>query len=215
MSSSLEKPTSASYPKDRLRSPHHASPTLSRPNPMNEQNSSCRNNSLPFFGSGDKNNFDSSLTLSKVSVANKKAYTNVNGSPVKNASFNLGRPSKAPTDFAWDLPRKGTPRKSISQPVASAYKSQTPKSQGNSPAQNGIPSKRARMEDTVAFENYFLKKEDPGWTPPPVKSKAEPVVLVTDSVRDEARKVCCPVCHSEVLVAEINEHLDCCLSGFV
>ncbi|XP_020642299.2 DNA-dependent metalloprotease SPRTN isoform X1 [Pogona vitticeps] len=214
VSSSLDKPTSASYSKDRelLRSPHHSSPTLPRPNPRNEQNISCKTNSLPFFCSGDKNNFDSSLTLPKVSVANKKAYTNVNGSPLKNVSFNIGRSNKT---TAWDLPRKGTSRKSISQPVASAHKSPTPKSQGNSPTQSGVPPKRARMENTVAFENYFLKQKDSGGTTPPVKSKAEPVALVTASVNDEERKVCCPVCQSEVLEAKINEHLDCCLSGFV
>ncbi|KAJ7342248.1 hypothetical protein JRQ81_009946 [Phrynocephalus forsythii] len=91
--SSLEKSSSENSPRVRepLTSTHHSSSPLPRPNPMTEQNVSCKNNSHSFSSSGDKNNFDSSLILPKVSVANKKAYTNVNGSPVKNVSFNVTR----------------------------------------------------------------------------------------------------------------------------
>ncbi|KAJ7342249.1 hypothetical protein JRQ81_009948 [Phrynocephalus forsythii] len=80
------------------------------------------------------------------------------------------------------------PRRSLPQTAAAAYKSPAPKSQENSPTQNGVPPKRARMEDTVAFENYFLKKKDAGRTRPPGTTEAEPVVLEAERVSDGERK---------------------------
>ncbi|KAH0622489.1 hypothetical protein JD844_024842 [Phrynosoma platyrhinos] len=140
--------------------------------------------------------------LSKVSVANKKVYSNVNGSPIKNVLF-TGRSSHSRfTNAASDLLPE-TPEKRFFEPATSTPKSRI--------AAHGGAPKRARMEDTTSFENYFLKKKDPGWTSPSVKSKAATMESLMTSVSDEKRMVCCPVCQSEVLEAKINEHLDSCL----
>ncbi|XP_062980457.1 DNA-dependent metalloprotease SPRTN [Elgaria multicarinata webbii] len=211
--SSLERTTNPSKHTSRelLRSQLHSPAGLSRTDPKSEQNVSY-GNALPRFShDSNKSNFASSIMLPKISVCNKNAYTNVKGSPIKNTAFNGGRSISSPTNAMWGLPAKEPPEKSIFEPTTSTPRSLTA-SQGSS-TPNGGPPKRARMEDAAAFENYFIRKEDPGWTSPSMKRKAKPTVLdsSTASVSDQGRKVCCPVCHSEVLEDKINEHLDSCL----
>ncbi|XP_044276362.1 DNA-dependent metalloprotease SPRTN isoform X2 [Varanus komodoensis] len=216
---SLERTSDASKHKNRelLRSQHHLPAGLSRTNPKGElefeQNVSNVNVSPQFSYDGDKNNFASRIMLPKVSVANKKAYTNVNGSPIKNSSFHGMRSVSSPS-YTWNSPAKRTIEKSISDPVTLTQRSQTA-SQGSSGMPNGGPPKRARMEDSVAFENYFIKKKDPECTSLSMKSKAKSTVSesLAAPVSHQGKRVCCPVCHSEVLEAKINEHLDSCLGN--
>uniref|UniRef100_A0A8D0EAH8 DNA-dependent metalloprotease SPRTN n=1 Tax=Salvator merianae TaxID=96440 RepID=A0A8D0EAH8_SALMN len=200
-SMSPEKTTSQIIPQNResLSSPHHSPASLTRPTsqgkPEVEQHVSSRSSCY------DKNSFVSSLVLPKVSVANKKAYTSVNGSPVKN--FKEGKSCSSSANAMWGLSLKRTPEKSISEPSASASSSQTASYRKSSPL-NGGPPKRAKLEDTSAFENYFKK------TSPSVERKSD-VGTSGSSVSDQNRKVCCPVCQCEVLEAKINQHLDVCL----
>nr|XP_060609799.1 DNA-dependent metalloprotease SPRTN [Anolis sagrei ordinatus] len=200
---SSEKATS---PSNNKRSRYHSPSDLSRLNPKNEDNFSFTNVSPSFSSIGDKNNFASRHVLPKVSVANKKVYRNVNGSPIKNIQLTERRSNSSFTNDTSELLSKETPEKSIFQPATSTPKSYITSHRNDSP-QNGGASKRARMEDTTAFENYFIKKK------PLVKSEAEPADIksVTPSVSDQKKKVCCPVCQSEVLETKINEHLDNCL----
>ncbi|XP_053154694.1 DNA-dependent metalloprotease SPRTN [Hemicordylus capensis] len=219
---SLGRFTSPSNSKSRelLGSQHHSPVGSSRPNPKSEtdleHNVPCTNTSPPFSCSGgDKNSYVSSITLPKISVANTKAYTNVNGSPIRNSFLNGRRSDWNSTNAKWDLSPKGTLKRSIPEPAPtlSTPGPQTA-SQGNgSMNTSSVPPKRAKMEDTAAFENYFIKKAEPGWASPSVRSKAEPTSLgkSVTSMSDQSRKVSCPVCHSEVLEAKINEHLDSCL----
>ncbi|XP_061480473.1 DNA-dependent metalloprotease SPRTN [Rhineura floridana] len=202
--------------RELLSSQHHSPAGLIRSHPQNEmefeQNVSYPSIYSPFSCDGDKNSFASSATLPKVSVANKKAYTNVNGSPIRNFSFNGVRSKSSPINVVWGLQSKRTSEESISEPATSTPKSQTT-SHRNSSTYNSCPPKRAKMEDTAAFEKYFIKKMDPGQASPSLKNKPEPTASESSaiSVSDQNRKVCCPVCHSEVLEAKINEHLDSCL----
>ncbi|CAI5770529.1 sprT-like domain-containing protein Spartan [Podarcis lilfordi] len=203
-----ERTTSPSNDKNRLllSSQHHSPSGLIRSNPQNASISS------PFPSEGDKNSFASYVTLPKISVANKKAYTNVNGSPIKHVSFNGGRSKSSPINVTWDLPSKTTPVKSISGPSTSTPKPHS-SSHRNSSTPSGGPTKRAKMEDTAAFEKYFIQKTDPELTSPSLKRKHEPIASErpATSASDENRNVSCPVCSSEVLEAKINEHLDSCL----
>ncbi|XP_042325090.1 LOW QUALITY PROTEIN: DNA-dependent metalloprotease SPRTN [Sceloporus undulatus] len=207
--SSSERTTS---PSNHKRSQHHSPSGLTRLNPKNEQNVSFTNVSSSFSFVEDKKNLASSCMLSKVSVANKKSYSNVNGSPIKNFLFTGRSSHSSSTNAASDLLPKETPEKTLFEPATSTPKSHIA-TYGNYDTQNSGAPKRARMEDTTAFENYFSKKKDPEWTSPSVKSKSEPVIVesLTTSVSDEKRMVCCPVCQCEVLEAKINEHLDSCL----
>ncbi|XP_008122534.1 DNA-dependent metalloprotease SPRTN isoform X2 [Anolis carolinensis] len=200
---SSEKTTS---PSNNKRSRYHSPSDLTRKNPKNEDNFSFTNVPPSFSSIEDKNNFTSRLMLPKVSVANKKVYRNVNGSPIKNVLFTERRSNSSFTNDTSEPLSKETPEKSIFQPTTSTPKSYIA-SHGNDSPQNGGASKRARMEDTTAFENYFIKKK------PLVKSEAEPAAIktVTPSVSNQKKKVRCPVCQSEVLEANINEHLDVCL----
>ncbi|NWV66221.1 SPRTN protein, partial [Malurus elegans] len=69
-----------------------------------------------------------------------------------------------------------------------------------------------KMEDKTAFENYFIKK---GGTDVTTTTKTEAEFTQSSAspsnpVRQNG-KVPCPVCETEVLESEINEHLDSCL----
>lgn len=205
--SSLEGAVSPSIKtRELIQSQYHSPAGSSRSNPKNEtkfeQNISCTTISSPFSQSDSEKSFASSITFPRFSVANHKAYTNVNGSPVKNASL-IGKRSesnstKAPTDTS----HKGTPETTISISATMTPRSQSP-SQRNSNTHNGGPAKRARMEDSVMFVNYFVKKGE-------LKETSKPAISET-STNDQNRNVCCPVCQSEVLETKINEHLDLCL----
>ncbi|XP_007424885.1 sprT-like domain-containing protein Spartan [Python bivittatus] len=215
--SSLEGAVSPSIIKSRelLQSQYHSPAGSSRSNPKNEikfeQNISCTTISSPFSQSGDENSSASSIMLPRFSVANHKAYTNVNGSPVKNISLGGKRSESSSTNAVRDILHKRTPEDSISVSATMTPRSQSP-SQRNSNAHNGGPPKRARMEDSAAFVNYFLKKGDLKETTSSMNSMAKSATSKTSiSDSDQNRNVCCPVCLSEVLETKINEHLDLCL----
>lgn len=217
--SSLEGAQSLRNNKSRelLSSQLYSSPDLVRENPKNkntmerEPNVSHIHPPHPFSCQGDTN-CTFIPTLPKVSVANTKAYTNVNGSPIRNVSFNRGQSNSNTTNAQWVLsPLKGTLKRSISESAVSSPSTQT--ASPGSVRTYVVPQKQTKTEDKVAFANYFIKKADPVLTSPSVKSNSELVHFEnsTVSVSDQSRKVNCPVCHSDVLEAEINEHLDCCL----
>ncbi|XP_039188820.1 DNA-dependent metalloprotease SPRTN isoform X3 [Crotalus tigris] len=192
--------------RELIQSQYHSPAGSFRSNPKNEikfeQNISCTTVSSPFSQSGSENSSASSVTFPRFSVANRKVYTNVNGSPVKNTSLVGKRSESNSTKALTDIPHKGTPETTISASATMTPRSQSP-SQRNSNIHNGGPAKRARMEDSVMFVNYFLKKGE-------LKETRKTAISET-STSDQNRNVCCPVCQSEVLETKINEHLDLCL----
>lgn len=211
--SSLEGAVSPSIKsRELLQSQYHSSAGSSRSNPKNEikfeQNVSYITVSSPFSPSGPENSSASSITFPRFSVANSKVYTNVNGSPVKNTSLGGKRSESSSTKALRDIPHKGTPENTISISATMTPRSQS-LSQRNSNTQNGGPAKRARVEDSVMFANYFLKKGELK-TSSSVNNTAKPAISET-STSDQNRNVCCPVCQSKVLETKINEHLDLCL----
>ncbi|XP_026560971.1 sprT-like domain-containing protein Spartan isoform X1 [Pseudonaja textilis] len=214
--SSLEGAVSPSIKSRQLiQSQYHSSADSSRSNPKNEikfeQNVSCTTVSSLFSQNSPENSSASTITFPRFSVANRKVYTNVNGSPVKNISLGGKRSESNSTKTLRDILHKGTPENTISKSATLTPRSQSP-SQRNSNTQTGGPAKRARMEDSVTFVNYFLKKgELKKETSSAVNSTAKPAISET-STSDQNRNVCCPVCQSEVLETKINEHLDLCLS---
>lgn len=212
--SSLEGAVSPSIKsRELVQSQYHSPAGSSRSNPKNEikfeQNVCCTTVSSQFSPSGPENSSASSITFPRFSVANRKVYTNVNGSPVKNISLGEKRSESSSTKALRDIPHKGTPENTISISATMTPRSQS-LSQRNSNSQNGGPAKRARMEDSVTFVNYFLKKGELKETSSSVNSTAKSAISET-STNDQNRNVCCPVCQSEVLETKINEHLDLCL----
>ncbi|NXA83881.1 SPRTN protein, partial [Thryothorus ludovicianus] len=69
-----------------------------------------------------------------------------------------------------------------------------------------------KKEDKTAFEKYFIKKGGTDVTTT-TKARAEfaqSSASPSNPVRQD-RRVCCPVCETDVLESKINEHLDSCL----
>ncbi|XP_060098871.1 DNA-dependent metalloprotease SPRTN [Heteronotia binoei] len=213
---SLERTTSPNS-REMLTSPQHSSPGLKGQNPKKEiefePSVSCID-TCHMFSCSDKNSHVSTNKLPKVSVANTKAYTNVNGSPIRKKSFNVGRAGLFSTNAKYiSLPFKETQKRTLPEPAISTPGCQTT-SQGNSSMHAyGVPQKQAKMEDKSAFANYFIKKSGPEHTSLSVKIKDESVSCeyTATSANPQTRKVSCPACHSQVLEAKINEHLDSCL----
>lgn len=216
---SSERTTSPSNNKSRVLqvSQHNSPADLVRLNSQKgmdlEQNVPYTKKSSLFSCSGDKNSCVSSITLPKFSVANTKVYTNVNGSPTRNVSFDGGKSTWSSTTSKWGSLPMGTPKRNNPESTIPTPRPRTA-SQGNDSMHTlgGLP-KRARMEDTDAFKNYFTKNMESRRTSPSVKSGAgvEQICFEKSAERNQNRKVSCPVCHSEVLEAKINEHLDSCL----
>ncbi|KAL8185904.1 UNVERIFIED_CONTAM: hypothetical protein K2H54_059656 [Gekko kuhli] len=217
--SSLEKTTSSNSSKYRelSSSQQHSSSGLKELNLKKkievEPSVSCID-TCHTLSCNDKSSRASTITLPKVSVANTKAYNNVNGSPIRKNYFNVGKAGLFSTNAKHiSPPLKETQKRTLPEPTISTPGHQTT-SQGNSSIHAcGVPQKQAKMEDKSAFANYFIKKSGPGQTSQSVKNKDESASCEysATSASDQTRKVSCPVCHSQVLEAKINEHLDSCL----
>ncbi|NXE34797.1 SPRTN protein, partial [Ptilorrhoa leucosticta] len=94
---------------------------------------------------------------------------------------------------------------------------QTPTAQGASEKKSlecvNTLQRWPKKEDKTAFEKYFIKKGGTDVTAT-TKTRAEfaqSSASPSNPVRQQDRKVSCPVCETEVLESEINEHLDSCL----
>ncbi|XP_053878939.1 DNA-dependent metalloprotease SPRTN isoform X1 [Malaclemys terrapin pileata] len=175
--------------------------------------------SHPVFtdSSKHKNSFALNHKFPKISVANTKAYRNVDGSPVKIPPVNGGNLNQSPTNAKSVFPSFETPKRTSFGQAETTLRSWV-SSQGNSSFESdGIPQKRPKMEDKSAFVNYFIKRESTDGTfrtSTPLKSNAEPTVSSEScsSAVSPDKKVSCPVCQTEVLETKINEHLDSCLT---
>ncbi|KAM7027583.1 DNA-dependent metalloprotease SPRTN [Passerculus sandwichensis] len=94
---------------------------------------------------------------------------------------------------------------------------QTPRAQGASEKKSlecaNTLQQWPKKEDKTAFEKYFSKKggTDVTTTTKPRAEFTQSSASPSNPVRQE-RRVSCPVCETDVLESEINEHLDSCLS---
>ncbi|TFK08552.1 ganglioside-induced differentiation-associated protein 1-like 1 [Platysternon megacephalum] len=176
--------------------------------------------SHPVFtdSSKHKNSFALNHKFPKISVANTKAYRNVDGSPVKIPPVNGGNLNQSPTNATSVFPSfNETPKRTSFGQAETTLRSWV-SSQGNSSFESGgIPQKQPKMEDKSAFVNYFIKRESTDATfrtSTPLKNNAEPTVSSEScsSAVSQDKKVSCPVCQTEVLETKINEHLDSCLT---
>ncbi|NXI69137.1 SPRTN protein, partial [Anseranas semipalmata] len=160
----------------------------------------------------EKINLPSKREFPKLSVANTKAYKNVDGSPVKIARVMEEKSNQGSAKGKRVLPRYTRPPKQIClEQTTTAQVASEKKSLENRVQQ------WPKREDKTAFENYFIKKESTDTTlsiNTPVKTKPESTVSSSTSSSTAERQekvVSCPVCQTEVLESEVNEHLDFCL----
>ncbi|XP_007507917.2 DNA-dependent metalloprotease SPRTN [Monodelphis domestica] len=83
-------------------------------------------------------------------------------------------------------------------------------------SEDKLPNKRPKIENKTAFANFFIKKEQinsmctngngTNCSSFPVTSSQNSSNLISHK-----KGVSCPVCQTQVLEAQINEHLDSCL----
>ncbi|XP_036609197.1 sprT-like domain-containing protein Spartan [Trichosurus vulpecula] len=89
-------------------------------------------------------------------------------------------------------------------------------SQGINSSEDKLPNKRPKIENKTAFANFFIKKEQTNSIYTSGSSSKHSSFLVTSSQNSSSlishkKAVSCPVCQTQVLETEINEHLDSCL----
>lgn len=194
----------------------HRSAGSTIPIPKNEikfEKSPRHDTFFPLFtgDASEKMNLASKREFPKLSVANTKAYKNVNGSPVKVARVVEEDSNQGSAKGKRVLPPcyNRSPKQVRFQQTAAAQTPSEKKSLENTVQQ------WPRKEDQTTFENYFIKKH-PDVTSSintPLKTKAESAVCSPRSSTAERQEktVRCPVCQTEVLESKINEHLDSCL----
>ncbi|XP_004691191.1 PREDICTED: sprT-like domain-containing protein Spartan [Condylura cristata] len=148
----------------------------------------------------------------RVSVANQKAFRSVNGSPTNNVAV---------TDITKNTISSSSQRRVTASKVAlrNSLKAVEPTSvtpsQDVSGPEERFPIKRPRRDDKTIIDNFFIKKEQisSGGSDPKCSSHPVATAQNSSSSSSQGRMVTCPVCHSEVIESQINEHLDWCLAG--
>ncbi|XP_065591920.1 DNA-dependent metalloprotease SPRTN [Cyrtonyx montezumae] len=195
----------------------HRSAGSTIPVPKNEikfEKSPRHDTFFPLFtdDASEKMNLASKREFPKLSVANTKAYKNINGSPVKIARVVEGNSNQGSAKGKRVLPPcySRSPKQVCLQQAAAAQTLSEKKSLENTVQQ------WPRKEDKTTFENYFIKKKNTGVTSSintPMKTEGESAVCSprSSTAERQERNVSCPVCQTEVLESEINEHLDSCL----
>ncbi|XP_014391279.1 PREDICTED: sprT-like domain-containing protein Spartan isoform X1 [Myotis brandtii] len=149
----------------------------------------------------------------RASVANQKAFRSVSGSPTKGAAVgDTGKSSASAVSQRRTSSSKAALRNSLK---AVEVMSETA-SRDRSRAEAEPPRKQRRREDKTVFDNFFIKKEktrSDGGCDPQCSSRPAAATQSSGSSTSQSTTVACPVCQSEVLEAQINEHLDVCLEG--
>lgn len=153
----------------------------------------------------------------RVSVANQKAFRNVNGSPVKSGttidgtkhSASAGSQRKVPPSRA-SLRNSSKVAAAASATVTSAAGTSATISREESGSEDQFLNKRPRLEDRTALNNIKEQTQSGG----DLEDSSRPTAISTPrSSGGQRRLVNCPVCQGVVLESQINEHLDRCLEG--
>lgn len=158
----------------------------------------------------------------RVSVANQKAFRNVNGSPVKSGTTGDCTKHPASSSSQRKVPSSRASLRNATKAVASASATvvsatvtSTAVPQEERGSEDQFPNKRPRLEDRTALD--IIKEQtqsggggDPQNSPWPTASST---VGNSGSSCTQRRLVNCPVCQGVVLESQINEHLDYCLEG--
>ncbi|XP_021076175.1 sprT-like domain-containing protein Spartan [Mus pahari] len=156
----------------------------------------------------------------RISVANQKAFRNVNGSPVKNGTTGDGTKHSASAGSQRKVPPSRASLRNASKVTAPASATVTSAagtsatiSREESGSEDQFLNKRPRLEDRTALDNIKEQTQSGG----DLQSSSRPTAASTPrssgSSSSQRRLVNCPVCQGVVLESQINEHLDRCLEG--
>ncbi|XP_051849570.1 DNA-dependent metalloprotease SPRTN isoform X1 [Antechinus flavipes] len=85
-------------------------------------------------------------------------------------------------------------------------------SRGIISSEDKSPTKRPKIENKTAFANFFIKKEQTNsMCTSRNDSKCSSFPVTSSQNSSHKKAVSCPVCQTQVLETQINEHLDSCL----
>ncbi|XP_066239223.1 DNA-dependent metalloprotease SPRTN isoform X1 [Saccopteryx leptura] len=175
-----------------------------------EQNGSRKKTSLvsPVLNTSHQNVL--SNYFPRVLVANQKAFRSVTGSPTK--SLIVGDISKNSISSSSQR-RTSSSKVALRNSLKGVESTSVAAFHGVSGSENEFSSKRPRLEDKTGFDNFFIKKEkmQRGDNDPMCSSRPATATQDSSSSSSQSKRVNCPVCQSEVLESQINEHLDLCL----
>lgn len=144
----------------------------------------------------------------KISVANQKAFRNVNSSPVKSGIVEDF--TKKPSTSQRPTSSKISPKNSLKAVELTPVTA----SQNMSGPEDEVPSKRCRLEDKTVLDKFFIKKEQlPSGDDPKCSFHPAAATQNSSGSSSQSKMVNCPVCQNEVLESQINEHLDLCLEA--
>ncbi|XP_063299458.1 DNA-dependent metalloprotease SPRTN [Pelobates fuscus] len=153
-----------------------------------------------------------------VSVANPKVFLNVNGSPIKLPVKRTKVHSENTSPRIADLFLSNMTEKKMSIKTSKRSATTSITSQGlNNENIYGQSTKRPRMQDEKAVEDFLLTSP---WRNAKnkhmqnINSTAAPSDITTASSSQQSVTVSCPVCRTEVLELNVNEHLDSCLAVY-
>ncbi|CAH2251436.1 sprT-like domain-containing Spartan [Pelobates cultripes] len=153
-----------------------------------------------------------------VSVANPKVFLNVNGSPIKLPVKRTKVHSENTSPRIADLFLSNMTKKKMSIKTSKHSATTSIISQGlNNENIYGQSTKRPRMQDEKPVEDFLLTSP---WRNAKnkhmqnINSTAAPSDITTASSSQQSVTVSCPVCRTEVLELNVNEHLDSCLAAY-
>lgn len=154
----------------------------------------------------------------RVSVANQKAFRNVNGSPVASGTSGDGCQHPALSGSQRKVPPSRASLRNASKVMASATVTSAtvpsltvPREECGS--EEPFPSKRPRLEDRTALDNIKEQTQSAGALQSSSGPAAASAPRSSGTSGSQRRLVNCPVCQGVVLESLINEHLDRCLEG--
>ncbi|XP_019797137.2 DNA-dependent metalloprotease SPRTN isoform X2 [Tursiops truncatus] len=200
--------------QDLLNQDHSANALRpnSKPEVTFEQNGSSGKTSLVSAARSSSHQSVLSNYFSRVSVSKHKAFRSVSGSPMK--SLTVGDIAK--NSVSSSSQRRVTSSKiSLRSPLKTVESTSVTAPQVAGGPEDQFPSKRPRLEDRTVFDNLFIAKEQTqsGGNDPKCGSRPIAATQNANSSSSQSKMVHCPVCQSEVLEPQINEHLDWCLAG--
>ncbi|NXB29875.1 SPRTN protein, partial [Eulacestoma nigropectus] len=156
----------------------------------------------------------------KISLAVKREFPKPSAASTEDDENDCGLPARM-ARVTQETSSQGSPADKRAVPSSNwspkqICLEQTPTAQGASEKKSlecvNTLQRWPKKEDKTAFEKYFIKKGGTDVTTT-TKTRAEfaqSSASPSNPVRQD-RKVCCPVCETEVLESKINEHLDSCL----
>ncbi|XP_036916135.1 DNA-dependent metalloprotease SPRTN [Sturnira hondurensis] len=210
LSGKCATPRAITQTRDLLSQDHSANAGRPSPNAelKPEQSGSRKTAPLisPVLSSSSQNVL--SNYFPRVSAASQKAFWTMTGSPRKSGT--IGDVSK--NSASSSSQRKGSSSQTALRNSLKAVEL-TCASQGASGSKNEFLSKRPRLEDKTVFDKFFIKKEKTQSGGNDLECSSYPVAVAQNSSSSSAHSstVSCPVCQSEVVESQINEHLDLCL----